>query len=70
MLTEAESDLLLVAVNEAVELAARGEAAAGYECLVTARQHAKDASEWNQEIELLWQRALDHYASRNAVGRA
>jgi hypothetical protein len=65
-------DSLLMAVEEAVTLALEGDAAAGYELLITSRARALEGERnfepWAETLERLWDRASVRGAAGNGAG--
>jgi hypothetical protein len=74
MLPRVEVDNLITAVFEAVDLAAEGHIADGYQVLLLGKQRALEG-EANfepcaEELDRRWDAAIERYADRYGVGRA
>src|SRR4051794_36192265 len=71
MLPRAEIENLLTAVFQAVDLAAQGHVADGFEVLLIAKQRALEGEQnfepWAGELEGRWDAALQRYAARRGV---
>jgi len=74
MLPRVEVDNLLTAVFEAVDLAAEGHVADGYQAFLFGKQRALEGEAnfepWAEELEGRWDAAIERYADRYGVGRA
>jgi hypothetical protein len=73
MLPRIEIDNLVNAVFEALDLAADGRVADGYQVLLLGKQKALEGEgifeAWAEELEGRWDAALERYAVRYGVGR-
>jgi hypothetical protein len=74
MLPRIEVDNLVNAVFEALDLAADGRVADGYQVLLLGKQKALEGEAifepWAEELEGRWVAALERYGARYGVGRA
>jgi len=74
MLPRADIGNVLTAGFEAVDLAAEGQVADGYQVLLLGKQRALEGEAslepWAEKLEGRWDAALERYADRYGVGRA
>jgi hypothetical protein len=72
MLPDHELETVLTTFEAAVDLARSGDAAGGYEALLSGLQRARGAAgaPWAPELAARYRAALDRYAALYSVGRA
>jgi hypothetical protein len=71
LIPEAEQDALIIAVSEAVDLAAAGRPEAGEEILLTGLQRAEDhwnGNPWGGDLVLCYQAALNRFHDLHSRG--